>query len=112
MVIGVNAFQLVRVARIPHRTDYRGGQVIMWEENAVAVERQHGEPVIVCEGPLAGVIEALKQVQPVRLSGIRVSLPDRHTAPFEFVGKPLRALIDDPNRPRRRALPLVPALVS
>jgi hypothetical protein len=83
----------------------------MWNELAVAVERQHGEPVIVCEGTLAAVVAALQPVKPGRLSGIRVSLPDRRAAPFSFEGASLRTLLNNPARPGAYPSLLLPAAV-
>ena len=83
----------------------------MWEDQAVAVERQHGEAVIVCEGTLAAVVAALQPVRPGRLSGIRVSLPDRRVAPYSFVGMILRILLNDPARPHASPSPLLPGAI-
>jgi hypothetical protein len=83
----------------------------MWNELAVAVERQHGEAVIICEGSLAAVMAALQPVKPGRFSGIRVSLPDRRAAPFSFEGASLRTLLDNPARPRVDPSLLLPAAV-
>lgn len=83
----------------------------MWNEHAVAVERQHGEAVIICEGPLAAVMATLQPVGPVRFSGIRVSLPDRRAAPSSFERKALRTLLEDPERPKATTLRLLPAII-
>ena len=83
----------------------------MWKEHAVAVERQHGEAIIICEGPLAAVIATLQPVGPVRFSGIRVSLPDRRAAPSSFERNSLRSLLDDPARPKATSLRLLPAII-
>lgn len=83
----------------------------MWKENAVAVERRQGEAVIVCEGALADVVATLLAVKPGRLAGIRVSLPDRHAAPYSLQGEVLQDLLADPERPASFMLPLLPATV-
>lgn len=83
----------------------------MWNEQAVAVERQYGEAVIVCEGSLAAVVAALQAVKPGRFSGIRVSLPDRHAAPFSFEGASLQTLLNDPARPKVTPLALLPSVI-
>jgi hypothetical protein len=79
----------------------------MWNENAVAVERRGGELAIICEGPLSGVVEALRDVDAYRLAGIKISLPERGVAPFRFEGAPLQALLDDGRRPQSAPLPLL-----
>jgi hypothetical protein len=81
----------------------------MWKETAVAVEQRGGEAAIICEGALCGVIAALRDVSARRLAGIKVSLPDRGTAPFRFEGYPLQALINDPRCPQSTPLPLLAA---
>ncbi len=83
----------------------------MWNEQAVAVERQHGEAVIICEGRLAAVVAALHTVKPGRFAGIRVSLPDRHAAPFSFEGSSLRSLLNHPTCPKMTPLALLPAVI-
>ena len=83
----------------------------MWKEHAVAVERQHGEAVIICEGPLAAVVATLQPIGSVRFSGIRVSLPDRRAAPSSFERKTLHSLLDDPARPKATSLRLLPATI-
>jgi hypothetical protein len=83
------------------------GRFKMWKENAVAVEQRDGEAAIICEGALCGVIAALGDVSARRLAGIKVSLPDRGTAPFRFEGYSLQALITDSGRPQSTPLPLL-----
>lgn len=83
----------------------------MWKEQAVAVERQHGEAMIVCEGTLASVLAALQPVKPGRLAGIRVSLPDRRVAPHSFEGVGLQTLLNDPARPHATPSSLLPSVI-
>ena len=84
----------------------------MWKEQAVAVERQHGEAVIICEGTLAAVVVALQPVKSGRLSGIRVSLPDRRVAPHSFEGESLQTLLNDPARPLAVPAPLLAGVIQ
>jgi hypothetical protein len=88
------------------------GRFKMWKENAVAVEQRDGEAAIICEGALCGVIAALGDVSARRLAGIKVSLPDRGTAPFRFEGYSLQALITDSGRPQSTPLPLLAAFAG
>ena len=82
----------------------------LWNENAVAVERREGEMVLIGEGTLASLVAALRSLRPGVLSGIRISMPDRHVPPFIFEGRGLTELINDSRRPEAAPLKLLAQL--
>ena len=80
----------------------------LWNETAVAVERRKGQMVLIGEGTLASLAAALCPLRPGVLSGIRVSMPDRHVPPFTFEGRGLTELLKDDRRPAATPARLLP----
>lgn len=77
-----------------------------WNESATltrAVSRPGtDEPTreILFEGPLHRVIDKIAGMSPDARTGFSISLPDRQVRPHTYDAHALRALIDDPFRPR------------
>lgn len=71
----------------------------LWNENAVAVRSIQNDRIILCEGSLSQVVATLRTCTAAMREDVRVSLPDRRTAPRTFEGRGLEALLVDPWRP-------------
>lgn len=80
---------------------------IPWNESATltrSISRtETGEPTreILFEGPLHQVVNKIAGMSSDARKGFSISLPDRQVRPHTYDSHALRALIDDPLRPRR-----------
>lgn len=70
---------------------------IPWHDSAVCVRRvaggDPGDREIVAQGSFSEVVTAVRASQLGHLSALVISLPDRMTAPFQYVGNEIWALL-------------------